>query len=290
VRLVWLVALVAACGQREVDRERAAKLFTEVKLDTAPGLSGLATDDTGGIWTIAERDRKAYRITLDAQDKPTLEPLSVEGVSPSLDLEGIAWLGAGKFALGTEGKTDGIATVLLAERRGETLAVTKSIELPAARLGVALPANHGAEGVCGVGNTILVAIEATGTVGGKRFAPIVRIENDAIVRVHRMWLMTDVGKLSALDCTIAADGTAEVLAIERHFKVTKILRFTLPPTDGDITPIEALDLGPVLKSRLNLEGIAVANGRVFAVVDNQWKTLQGPSVLVVFRPDAVKLR
>jgi hypothetical protein len=288
VRLAWIV-LVAACGQSEIDRERAGKLFGEVKLDTAPGLSGLATDDTGGIWTIAERDRKAYRITLDAQDRPSPEPLVVEGVPHSIDLEGIAWLGGGKFALGTEGKRDGIATVLLAERRGQTLAVTKSIELPEARLGMSLPANHGAEGVCGAGDAILVAIEATGTDGGKRFAPIVRIENDAIVRVHRMWLTTKLGKLSALDCTLAADGTAEVLAIERHFKVTKILRFTLPTTDGDITPTEVLDLGPVLNSRLNLEGIAVANGRVFAVVDNQWKTLQGPSLLLVFRPDVVKL-
>lgn len=284
-----LILIVAACGSKEIDRERAATLFDEVKLDTAPGLSGLAADDTGGIWTIAERDRKAYRITPTGQEA-ALETFAVDNVPIAFDLEGIAWLGENRFAFGTEGKINGVATVLLAERRGETLVVTKSIDLPGERLGVTLPANHGAEGVCGSGETILAAVEATGTANGKRFAPVVRITNEAIVRVHRLWLTTKVGKISALDCTIAADGTADVLAIERHFQETKILRFTVPLADGDITPTELLDLGPVLNSRLNLEGIAVAKDTVYAVVDNQWKTLQGPSLLLVFKPGAVKLR
>jgi len=290
VRAILALVMLVACG-REVDRERAAKLFKEVTVDTAPGLSGLAADDTGGIWTVAERDNKIYRITLDAADKPNLETFAVEGAPAKLDLEGIAWLGADQFALGTEGKVDGIATVLLAERRDHTIVVTRTIELPETKIGIRLPANHGAEGICGHGDTIIVAIEGAGNDHGKRYAPIVRIANDQIVHVHRMWLTTKIGKLSALDCTIAPDGTAEVLAIERHFTVTKLLRFTLPPTEGDITPTEILDLGAVLDSRLNLEGIAVTStGRVVAVVDNQWKTLQGPSVLIVFYPDVVKTR
>jgi len=290
MRIALLVFLVA-CGRNEVDRERAAKLFKEIEVKTAPGLSGLAVDDGDGIWTIAERDARAYRITLDAQDKPTLETFVVEGIPPKIDLEGIAWLGPDKFALGTEGKIDGLATVLLAERRGQSLVVTRTIDLPEEKIGIRLPSNHGAEGVCGQGDAIIVAIEAVGTAGGKRFAPIVRIQNAEIVHIHRLWLTTKIGKLSALDCTIAPDGTAKVLAIERHFTVTKILEFTLPTTEGDITPTEVLDLGTVLNSRLNLEGIAVTrSGRVVAVVDNQWKTLQGPSVLVLFHPGVVKMR
>ena len=290
MRLALLLVLTA-CGRDAVDKERAAKLFKEVELATEPGLSGLASDDSGGVWTIAERAAKAYRITLDAADKPALETFSVEGLPPKLDLEGIAWLGGDRFAFGTEGKVDGIATVLLAERRGASFTITSSISLPETKLGIDLPANHGAEGVCGHGDTIIVAIEGAGTVGGKRFAPIVRIANGQIVSVHRMWLTTKTGKLSALDCTIAADGTAQVIAIERHFSVTKFLRFALPVGAGDITPAEVLDLGPILESRLNLEGIAtLADGRIVAVVDNQWKQLQGPSVLLVFTPGAVKER
>jgi hypothetical protein len=286
-----VLLLIVACGRSEDDRQRAAKLFTEVKLDTAPGLSGLASDDRGGLWTIAERDARAYRITLDAQLVPTLEELAIEGIPEQLDLEGIAWLGADHFALGTEGKVEGIATVLLAERRGQSLVITGVVELPATKLGIELPTNHGAEGVCGRGDTILVAIEGAGTVGEHRYAPIVRIVKGQLVSVHRLWLTTSTGKLSALDCTIAADGTAEMIAIERHFAVTKFLRFTLPVGEGDITPTEALDLGPVLKSRLNLEGVAqLPDGQIFAVVDNQWKTLQGPSLLLVFRQGVVKAR
>jgi len=43
-----LAAVLAGggCGKRaEIDRERAATLFTEVTVDTAPGLSGLAVDE-----------------------------------------------------------------------------------------------------------------------------------------------------------------------------------------------------------------------------------------------------
>lgn len=288
---LWLLLALAACGKTEIDRERAAQLFDQVELATAPGLSGLASDDAGGLWTVAERAARAYRITLDAQEQPAIETFTVEGVPPRVDLEGIAWLGGGRFALGTEGRTDGVATVLLAERRGEALAVTSTITLPAARVGIDLPANHGAEGVCGSGDTIVVAIEGAGRAGGRRFAPIVRIEHGAIVRTHRLWLTSEIGKLSALDCTLAPDGTGALLAIERHFAVTKVLRAELPAGPGDITPTEALDLGPVLNSQLNLEGIArLPDGRVVAVVDNQWKTLQGPSRLLVFKSGVVKER
>lgn len=291
MRLVVLLVL-AACGRDSVDRERAAQLFKEIELPTAPGLSGLATDDSGGVWTVAERDAKAYRITLDAQDKPTLETFTIEGIPPKLDLEAIAWLGGDRFALGTEGKIDGVATALLAERRGPTFVINGAIALPATKLGIELPANHGAEGLCGYGDTIIIAIEGAGTALGKRFAPIVRIVNGRIESVHRLWLTTKTGKLSALDCTIGPDGTAQMLAIERHFSVTKLLRFPLAlGGTGDITPTEVLDLGPVLENRLNLEGIAtLRDGRVVAVIDNQWKQLQGPSVLLVFTSGAVKDR
>ena len=282
------ILLVAACGRSEMERERATQLFKEIELDTSPGLSGLASDDRGGLWTVSERRDNAYRISFDAHGKHMLETIAIENTPDKIDLEGIAWLGGDRFAFGTEGRIDGVATVLLAERRDKTMAITGRIELPAAQIGIELPANHGAEGVCGSGDEILVAIEGAGIADGKRYAPIVRIANGVIVRTHRLWLTSKTGKISGLDCTFV-DGTAHVLAIERHFEVTKIHTFTVPPTDGDITPTVALDLGDVLKSRLNLEGIArSADGRVVAVTDNHWKIVQGPSLLLVFEPTAVK--
>lgn len=285
-------SLAAACGRAPgVDRERAAALFTEVVVDTAPGLSGLAVDDAAGIWMVAERAARAYRITLDAALRPTVEAFPIEGVPPRTDLEAIAALGGDRFALGTEGRQDGAATVLVAERRGAALAVTHAIQLPEASVGIPLAENHGVEGVCGAGETIIAAIEGAGEQGGRRWAPVVRITGGAVARTHRVWLTSATGKLSALDCRLELGGAITAWAIERHFEVTRLLRFTLPaPGAGadDITPTVALDLGAALRGRLNLEGIArLADGRMAAVVDNQWRTVTGPSQLLVFHPGVV---
>ncbi|MEO8699018.1 MAG: esterase-like activity of phytase family protein [Kofleriaceae bacterium] len=288
-----ITAVLIACGKSsepsKMDRERAAALFTEVVVDTAPGLSGLAVDDRGRLWTVAERDEKAYRITLDAALAPTLETFDIEGVPEGTDLEGMGWLGNGKLALGTEGRRNGVATVVLAEERGTKLVVTSTIQIPDSAVGLHLESNQGAEGVCGFGDTIVVAIESSATAEGKRWAPIVLIEHGAIVSSHRLWLTTKTGKLSALDCSMATDGTITAIAIERHFEVTKFLAFSLPAGTADITPTEALDLGLVLNSTINLEGIAkLPDGRVVAVIDNQWKGITGPSELLVFKLGAVK--
>jgi hypothetical protein len=293
-RRQWLVAVLAACGSsKDVDREKAAALYTEVVLDTAPGLSGLAVDDDGVIWTVAERDAKAYLVILDASSRVSkLQPFTVAGIPADTDLEGIAWLGKGKFAFGTESKQDGTATVLLAEERGvgTTIQITSTLEIPEARLGLHVAANHGTEGICGAGTTIVAAIEETGVTNGKRWAPIVRIDHNAIASVHKLWLTTETGKLSGLDCAIGADGSIQVIAIERHFEVTKLLTFSLPLAhDAPITPTVALDLGPVINGKLNLEGIAwTGNGGVIAVVDNQYRGITGPSELLVFKPGVVK--
>lgn len=291
-RVVLALLLLAGCKGSTVDKARAQELFTRVPVATAPGLSGLAADDHGGLWTVAERGARAYRITLDAANKPTLETFTVEGRDlKGIDLEGMADLGGGTFAFGTEGRVPGVATVLLAERRGTALVITSDIVLSNADVGIEMAANHGAEGVCGSGDTIAVAIEGAGGSGDARWAPVLRIAGGKLVHAYRLKLTTRTGKISGLDCAVAADGTITAWAIERHFEVTNILTFTIPPVGqaGDeLTPTISLDLGTVLNSRLNLEGIArLADGRFVAVVDNQWKTITGNSELLIFRDGAV---
>lgn len=278
----------------------AAERYTVVPVDTAHGLSGLAAEGSA-LWTLAERAATAYRITLDAALRPTVEAFPIEGLEAGFDLEGIAMLGPGRFALGTEGRLDGVATVLLAERRGAALAVTRTIQLPESSVGLPLAQNHGAEGVCGAGDTVIVSIETagegTGGDAGRRWAPIVRLDlargGTAIARTHRLWLTSKTGKISGLDCTVAPDGSAAVWAIERHFEVTRFLRFTVPPAGAgpaatDLTPEIALDL-PEVAGRDNLEGIAALPGGVLAaVVDNQWKTITGPSRLLIFPRGAAR--
>ena len=298
----WLLA----CGRHPtIDRQRAAALFTEVVVKTSPGLSGLAADDLGGYWTVAERGAEVYRVTLGERQVAAVQRFSVRGVPAGTDLEGIAVLDLGgpvgadglprRFALGTEGQLAGKATVLLAERAADVLTVTGTIALPEAVVGIELRGNQGAEGVCGAGDTIFAAIEGagegTGEHAGKRWAPVVRIVGGKPERTYKVWLTSEVGKLSGLDCRVAADGTATVLAIERHFEVTKVLRFSLG-AEADVTPQVALDLGPVLRAGLNLEGIAWSAagpnaGQVVAAVDNQWRTITGPSEFLLFAPGAL---
>jgi hypothetical protein len=100
-------------------------------------------------------------------------------------------------------------------------------------------------------------------------------------------LTSDQGKISALFCTFSPDGTADVLAIERHYGVSRIISFTAPPDATDITPKVALDLWPIVRDRyhekLNLEGIVkLADGRWVLVNDNQGANVEGPTKLFVF--------
>ncbi len=274
--------------EKEKEKEKVAALFIEVPIDTAPGLSGLAVDDEGALWTAAERAEKAYRITLDDKLVPKLETWPIEGIPEATDIESVAWLGRGRFGFGTEGRQDGVAMILIAEQRGAKLVVIETIQLPETKLGVHLARNHGAEGICGIGQTIVAGIEEVGIDHGKRWAPIVRLDRGEITRVHKLWLTSDTGKISGLDCQLGADGSIHAIAIERHFEVTRLLTFALPAGDGDITPSVALDLGPVLHGTLNLEGIVWTPRGVIAVIDNQYKTITGPSELLVFKHDAVK--
>src|SRR5690242_4463938 len=73
--VVFAVVAIVGCGKAEPSGplpERAAEVFDRITVDTANGLSGLATDETGALWTVAERDEKAYRIRLDGT-KPIVE-------------------------------------------------------------------------------------------------------------------------------------------------------------------------------------------------------------------------
>jgi hypothetical protein len=278
---VALAALVG-CGERHPGSGRQGPPFHEVQLDTADGLSGLATDAGGALWTIAERADVAYKITLHGSDRTAIEAFPVEGVPPGLDLEGIAVLEGDRFAFGTEGKVPGIATVLLGERAGDRIMIGRSIVLPEQTLGIPIPANEGAEGVCNLGDELVVALEAVGTTAGRRWAPIVFIKHGEIAHVSRLLLTSDTGKLSALDC--AAEGTAaRGWAIERNFGVTKLLEFDLRSGQTTIVPRVMVDLTVVLHGRLNLEGLArLHDGRFVAIVDNQWKGRVGPNELLVF--------
>jgi hypothetical protein len=286
----------AACGTSRadpgLDTAKAAKLFDLVPIDTDNGLSGIAIDDAGAIWTESERDLSVYRIVLDGTKVKSSTRYAISGAPEHSDLEAVAWLGPGKLAFGTEGQHDSRAQVSLADidEAHHTVAITKTIDLPADQLGLEIKPNDGVEGLCGRGDVLIAAIESSATDEHGRWAPIVRMDlKRGTIDVAHLALTSDKGKLSSVDCLMDADGTAHMILIERHFSVTRFLRADLPAkVPARIEPTVALDLGPVLRGSLNLEGIGILpDGRIVAVVDNQYDRITGPNELLVFKKGSV---
>jgi hypothetical protein len=254
-------------------------------LDTAPGLSGLAVADDGALWTVAERDGAAYRIVVvdDRVASVTRFPLDP---APPADLEAIEVLGAGAFTFGLEANAAdgaGIALGRLADD-GASISVTRTLPLPATTTRVLEP-NKGVEGVCGSSTAVLLAFETVVEADGARFGQVEVHRDGTPPQEHRVRLTSATGKLSSIDCRPAPDATSvDVLAIERHFEVTRIVSFAIELTAAGPSTVDATvvrDLAELAAGR-NFEGIArLPDGRVALVTDNQWKTIDGPSQLVL---------
>lgn len=283
------VALVA-CGKHHepgpIDREAARGVFELVEIAAPPGMSGLAVDERGVMWAIAERHRQVIEIELTGDPRvspPRLTVHPLEGVPAGIDTEAIAWIGDGQLAIGAEGAATPTAAILFGELRDANVVVTRTRPLTSAELGVQLTINHGIEAVCGTAAELLAAGETVGKhPDGMRYAPLVRLRGDSLT-VTKLRLTTDRGKLSALHCTFGPDGTADVLAIERHYGVARILRFTVARDQAEVTPTVDLDLHPILRDALNLEGIVrLPDGRIVAINDNQSKGTNGATQLLVF--------
>ena len=292
LRAVAVSALaLCACGtSRAVDPAATAALLDRVILDAggANGLSGLAVDDTGGLLIVAERDPALLRVELDGTRVRALTRVAIE--RDDHDLEALAWTGDGRLWVGLEGGSGGGVRVQGYQRRGDRFVRDAAIELTSAQIGVTVRHNPGVEGLCAAGGWLYAAVETVGTDPAGRWAPVVAIDpaTRAVVR-HQLRLTSATGKIAGLDCWREGD-RVRAIAIERHFEVTRVLGFDLPAAAGAITPTVLLDLGPALRGALNLEGVVrLPDGRVVAVVDNQYGRITGPNELVVLRPDRLAL-
>ena len=242
-------------------------------------MSDLSIDDRGVMWSIAERDRQVLELELGK--KPIVHRL--EGVPAGIDTEAIAWLGDQRFAIGTEGNEDATASIMFAEQHLQQLVVVRTRQLTSAELGVTLTENHGIEAMCGHGDEIFAATESVGRLpDNTRYSALARLRGDEL-HVTKVRLTSEKGKLSALYCTWNVDGSVHVIAIERHFSVSRILSFTVQRDDVEVTPKIELDLAPILHDSLNLEGIVrLPDGRLVIINDNQGKVVRGPTELLVF--------
>ena len=275
-----VLLLLIACSKH---LERGA--FDQItELDSPPGVSDLSIDDRGTLWAIPERDRFVLEL-----HGATVTPHPLEGVADNIDTEAIAWLAPGRFALGTEGQDEPTASVMFGELRGDGHVVIQTTRpLTDDELGVKLIANQGAEGICGRGDDVLVAIETVGKLAdGTRWAPIVHLHGTQIVSVAKLRLTSSTGKISALWCD--GPGLTDVWAIERHYAINRLLHFHAGT--GELTPKMVLDLDALTHGTLNLEGLVrLPDGRFALINDNQGATVDGPTELLVLPRGSVKPR
>ncbi|MEM9493635.1 MAG: hypothetical protein AAGC55_31085 [Myxococcota bacterium] len=272
----------------------------------ASGLSGLTRDGRGQLWSVAERGGVLVaglrRPEPAAPSSPRIIPVS--GIPDDVELEAITWLGrsgAGQhFAIGTEGVCAGqLGQVLMVEVTGDpfdssasaSAHVREVIDVPLSLWGAECDARRGIEAICHAAGQLMVGFEVPDRDDdGRRLARLARIDLSAQPRTItplQLILTSDEGKLSSLDCWSASgQGDAiEMIAIERHYRVSRLIRATAPARGPVAAPLSATvvrDLGLVTEDGLrNFEGLVqLAVGQVVLVTDNQRRRVRGPSEVI----------
>lgn len=276
------LALFLACGGgKGAGVRRSAVDGTGVD-----GISALARDDRGRLWMAAEHDR--FLLWLVPGGSP--KRIRLEGVGAEVDVESLAYLGRGRFAIGTEPigapsgtETDQAGIVLFAvlDPEAHRVMVTGRLEIDPAMWGLRMRANKGIEGLCRAGRFLVAGIETVAVEGNRRYAPIAVYDlQSGNFRAHRLQLESTTGTLSGLACRWQEE-SLRAIAIERHFGVTRLLAFSIPDRSGDIAAPYRIDLDDLAReASLNFEGIEIVGDSIVLAVDNEYRTITGPNELV----------
>ncbi len=243
----------------------------------AEGLSGLAVDENGNFIAVSERNRFSGALSRRSSRGLSRRSRSASR-SPAyrdgLDTESIAFISPGHYALGTE-RHEGRQqdAILFLEVNGNEGHVTDEVELDYGAWKQRAGINAGIEAACFADGSLLLGSEVVVTEKGKRYAPIARYTIATKAWSYgRLWLTSDAGKISSLECRNAKDGAIEVIGIERHFGVGRIVRFDVP-RQGELKDVQArvaLDLIPLIQPLPNYEGITWnAQGDLVLMTDKQ---------------------
>jgi hypothetical protein len=263
------------------DLERIA-----LALPGASGLSGLSHDASGHLLAIAERAR--VLIDMDPRGRE-IRSRPIVGVPALLDTESIAWLGDGRIAIGTESRGSGAASerILIATLGDDRVVVDEQLALPYDLWQVRSVDNGGLEGLCAADGLLLAAVEAPIVEGSGRFAALGRLD---LARrewtAFRLRLSSATGKISALECRPRPDGDLDVLAIERHYEVIRVLGFRVSPRGAGHTldPVVLADLRDLIRAGENFEGLEwLGRDELALISDNDHGGPRGPSLLVRVR-------
>lgn len=243
------------------------------------GLSGLTADDDGGFWAVPERQHVLLRLAATGHIE---RRVPLDGVPAGLDLEALAWLGQGRFAIGTESAAaQSSELVLLVASDAERAHVVETVAIDYAGLPIAGEANRGIEGLCATSGHLLAAFEQVREVDGVRLATLVHQPPTGPRRIVDVALSTPTGKLSALACRLTMDAL-EVVAVERHFDVHRILGFALPLSGAATRVMPRIEraLEGLLPATHNPEGIAYDGAAWLLVIDNHYGIIRGPNELL----------
>jgi hypothetical protein len=273
IALAVLAPSAAAVSWWMTSSTRSSLTRVEAPDLRANGISGVARDDRGRLWAVSEERHELVRFE-PTWDLATIERFPISGILQGLELESAAWLGAGTFALGTETDDERDEdAVLIVRIDGDGARVVASSHVSwRTDLGVAAPHNAGIEGLCAAGGLVLAAGEMV--LDGPRRAPLALAAYDGATlgpwRTLSVELTSATGKISALDCAEGERGSLVVHAVERHYGVTRVLRFTVPETvpSGAIVPEIVSDVSALASDLPNVEGIIVEDDRFVLLSDH----------------------
>lgn len=271
IRVATLLALLVLGGCTNKEPQGPGAI---VSLETdVLGLSGLSRDEHGALWAPGERADAVLRID---PTNGSITRYPVIGAPEGVDLEALTWIEGTRFVVGTETQERGRTRDVILDGRldGRRFVVRPMGHLEYTLWRMVAPGNDGIEGVCQADRVLVFATELVEKEGGSRFAPIgVFDPSTQGWTAHRLGLTTNEGKLAALDCRFV-DGTIEALAVERHFGVSRLLRFRLPlgPEPQTIEPTVSADLSKLVEPVPNFEGLAwLGDGSVVLLTDNRYR-------------------
>lgn len=258
------------------------------------GLSGLARDGEGVLWSVSEETHRLVRLGALEGAVVTGESRPLRLTPASLEAEGLAFLPDGRLVLATEGPGERAEDVVLfaaLEAPPSPVVAASRVTLSYEAWGLRAPDNQGLEGLCAVDDGLVAVVEAV-TDGPERHAPVVRFQpTGAVTSRYLVALTTGTGKLSAVDCrpaTTGPDGALDCRAIERHYEVARVVGFELPPpVAGPPRVVRArllLDLAAHLDPCTNLEGLVWEGDRLVLISDNHGATRRGPSRVLTLTP------
>ena len=249
------------------------------------GLSGLTTDGSGHLWTVSERD---WTI-IEYHKGEVLRRVGLAPLGDDVDIEAITWMGGNRFALGTERDRERTSDEIVQVQITSDFAhITERWSLEYPPLNISPEPNQGIEALCALGEKWILAIGesvVTDPETGTRRAPMWRMTTSGKGITHGwLELTSDDGKIAALACRPMGDEAYQIVAIERHFGVMRIVGFDLFGTDPAGSQHQAqlhIELVDELAGNPNLEGITFGeDGAIWLVVDNAWRRIRGPNEVI----------